>query len=90
MGMVVMTYKVNPNSELEDVDTDAIVEAIAAMRDDNYDIQAVETKPLAFGLKFVQVHVKMNDGEGLADAFESMMSEIHGVGEIEVLSMGLI
>lgn len=90
MGMVVMTYKVNPNSEMEDVDTDAIAEAIAAMRDDNYDIQAVETKPLAFGLKFVQVHVKMNDGEGLADAFESMMSEIHGVGEIEVLSMGLI
>ena len=90
MGMVVMTYKVNPNSEMEDVDTDAIAEAIAAMRNDNYDIQAVETKPLAFGLKFVQVHVKMNDGEGLADAFESMMSEIHGVGEIEVLSMGLI
>ena len=90
MGMVVMTYKVNPNSELEDVDTDAITEAIAALRDDNYDIQAVETKPLAFGLKFVQVHVKMNDGEGLADAFEGMMSDIHGVGEIEVLSMGLI
>ena len=88
--MVVMTYKVNPHSEMEDVDTDAIAEAIAAMRDDNYDIQAVETKPLAFGLKFVQVHVKMNDGEGLADAFEGMMSEIHGVGEIEVLSMGLI
>ena len=90
MGMVVMTYKVNPNSELEDVDTDAIAEAIAALRDDNYDIQAVETKPLAFGLKFVQVHVKMNDGEGLADVFEGMMSDIHGVGEIEVLSMGLI
>jgi len=45
---------------------------------------------LAFGLKFVQVHVKMNDGEGLADAFEASMSDIHGVGEIEVLSMGLI
>jgi translation elongation factor EF-1beta len=32
----------------------------------------------------------MNDGEGLADAFEGQMSELHGVGEIEVLSMGLI
>jgi translation elongation factor EF-1beta len=32
----------------------------------------------------------MNDGEGLADAFEGQMSKIHGVGEIEVLSMGLI
>ena len=85
-----MTYKVNPDSNLEDVDTDAIAETIGTLRDENYDIQAIETKPLAFGLKFVQVHVKMNDGEGLADAFETKMSEIHGVGEIEVLSMGLI
>ena len=86
MGMVVMTYKVNPDSSLDDVDTDAIAETIATLRDDNYDIQAIETKPLAFGLKFVQVHVKMNDGEGLADAFEAKMAAIHGVGEIEVLS----
>jgi len=34
--------------------------------------------------------VKMNDGPGLPDAFEAKMAEIHGVGEIEVLSMGLI
>ena len=54
MGMVVMTYKVNPDSDLEDVDTDAIAETIATLRDDNYDIQAIETKPLAFGLKFVR------------------------------------
>ena len=74
MGMVVMTYKVNPDSDLEDVDTDAIAETIATLRDDNYDIQAIETKPLAFGLKFVQVHVKMNDGEGLADSFEAKMA----------------
>ena len=90
MGMVVMTYKVNPDSSLDDVDTDAIAETIATLRDDNYDIQAIETKPLAFGLKFVQVHVKMNDGEGLADAFEAKMAQIHGAGEMEVLPMGLI
>lgn len=88
--MVILTYKVNPDSELEEVDTDAIAEAILQLRSQDYDIQAVETKPLAFGLKFVQVHVKMNDGAGLADAFEEQMSAIHGVGEIEVLSMGLI
>jgi translation elongation factor aEF-1 beta len=90
MGMVVMTYKVNPDSSLEDVDTDAIATSIGTLRNDVYDIQAIETKPLAFGLKFVQVHVTMDDGEGLADTFEAKMSEIHGVGEIEVLSMGLI
>ena len=46
--------------------------------------------PISLRRRFVQVHVVMNDGEGLADALEGRMSEIHGVGEIEVLSMGLI
>ncbi len=90
MGMVVMTYKINPDSDVEDVDAEAIATTISAMGDDVYNIQSVEVKPLAFGLKFVQVHVVMNDSEGLADALEGRMSEIHGVGEIEVLSMGLI
>ncbi|MCH1541252.1 MAG: elongation factor 1-beta [Candidatus Poseidonia sp.] len=90
MGMVVMTYKVNPDSNVEDIDTDSIAQSIAGLATEDYDVQKIEIKPLAFGLKFVQVHVTMNDGEGLADAFEGQMSEIHGVGEIEVLSMGLI
>ena len=90
MGMVVMTYKINPDSEVDNVDADAIAAQISSMATEVYDVQSVEVKPLAFGLKFVQVHVTMNDGEGLADAFEGQMSEIHGVGEIEVLSMGLI
>ena len=90
MGMVAMTYKVNPDAEAEDVNADAIAASVQALSDDIYNVQSVEVKPLAFGLKFVQVHVKMNDGEGLADAFEAQMAAIHGVGEIEVLSMGLI
>ena len=49
-----------------------------------------ETKPLAFGLKFIQVHVVMNDGSGLSDVFEDNMRAIRGTGEIEVLSMGLL
>jgi translation elongation factor aEF-1 beta len=90
MGEVVMTYKVNPHPDVEDVDPDAIAETIRGYADNVYDVQAVEIKPLAFGLRFVQVHVKMNDGAGLPDVFKARMSEIHGVGEIEVISMGLI
>ena len=90
MGEVVMTYKVNPHTEVEDVDPDAIAETIRGFADDVYDVQVVEIKPLAFGLRFVQVHVNMSNGAGLPDVFEARMSEIHGVGEIEVISMGLI
>ena len=90
MGMVAMTYKINPDAEMEDVDTDMISSTISTFGDDTYDVQSVEVKPLAFGLKFVQVHVVMNDGPGLTDEFEALMSAKAGVGEIEVLSMGLI
>tara|TARA_Y100000768_G_scaffold384284_2_gene368037 strand:+ start:225 stop:497 length:273 start_codon:yes stop_codon:yes gene_type:complete len=90
MGMVAMTYKINPDAEVEDVDAEAIAASVQGLSDEIYDIQSVEVKPLAFGLKFVQIHVVMNDGEGLADALESKISEISGVGEIEVLSMGLL
>ena len=91
MGMVAMTYKLNPNSEVEDVDAEAIAEAVKSLDSDVYDVQAVDVKPLAFGLKFVQVHVVMSDRVGgLSDEFEEQMSTIHGVGEIEVLSMGLL
>ena len=90
MGMVAMTYKVNPDAEAEDVNAEAIAASVQALSDDVYNVQSVEVKPLAFGLKFVQVHVVMDDGEGLADALESKISSISGVGEIEVLSMGLL
>ncbi len=91
MGMVAMTFKLNPNSDVEDVDAEMIAETVKTFANDDYDVQAVDVKPLAFGLKFVQVHVVMSDKQGgLSDAFEEKMSQIHGVGEIEVLSMGLL
>lgn len=89
MGRVAMTYKVNPDSEVE-ANIDEIVEAIKSFANEVYEVQNVETKPLAFGLQFVQVHVVMDDGPGLSDEFESKVSALHGVGEIEVLSMGLL
>ncbi len=90
MGMVALTYKVMPNSSVEDVSAEDIAAQINALADDVYDVQLCETKPLAFGLKFIQVHVVMNDGPGLSDVFEENMRAIHGTGEVEVLSMGLL
>ena len=90
MGMVALTYKVMPDSDVDDVSADEIVNQIMGLKDETYDVQLCETKPLAFGLKFIQVHVVMNDGSGLSDIFEENMRAIRGTGEIEVLSMGLL
>ena len=90
MGMVALTYKVMPDSDVDDVSADEIVTQIMGLKDETYDVQLCETKPLAFGLKFIQVHVVMNDVSGLSDIFEENMRAIRGTGEIEVLSMGLL
>tara|TARA_B100001769_G_C21801659_1_gene436475 strand:+ start:371 stop:643 length:273 start_codon:yes stop_codon:yes gene_type:complete len=90
MGMVAITYKVMPDSEIEEVSIDDIVSKVHGFNNDVYDVQLVETKPLAFGLKFVQVHVVMDDGSGLSDKFEDSLKSVIGVGEVEVLSMGLL
>ena len=90
MGMVAITYKVMPDSEIEDVSIDDIVSNVQGFKSDVYDVQLVETKPLAFGLKFVQVHVVMDDGSGLSDQFEHSLKSVVVVGEVEVLSMGLL
>ena len=90
MGMVAITYKVMPDSDIEEVSIDDIVSKVQGFNNDVYDVQLVETKPLAFGLKFVQVHVVMDDGSGLSDKFEDSLKSVLGVGEVEVLSMGLL
>ena len=88
--MVALTYKVMPDSGVEEVTADEIAPQIMALKDETYDVQLCETKPLAFGLKYIQVHVVMNDGSGLSDIFEDKMRSIRGTGELEVLSMGLL
>ena len=43
MGMVAMTYKVNPDADAEEVDTDMISSTISTFGDDNYDVQSVKS-----------------------------------------------
>jgi len=88
MGQVAITYKMN--LEGVDTDVDAIQMSAKGLSDEIYDVQAVEIKPLAFGLKYVQVHVVMDDGEGLVDGFESSLRGIAGVTDLEIIEMGLL
>jgi len=86
MGEVAVQYKVMPDPDVE-VGIDELVSSLENM-DGVAKIHNVEKKPLAFGLMYVELHVVIEDAEGLVDKFEASMSEINGVGEIEVLGMG--
>ncbi|RAH15755.1 MAG: elongation factor 1-beta [Methanobacteriota archaeon] len=87
MGEVAVQYKVMPDPDVE-VAIDDLVSSLENMEDSVGKIHNVEKKPLAFGLMYVELHAVVEDAEGLVDKFEEEISNIHGVGEIEVLGMG--
>jgi translation elongation factor aEF-1 beta len=87
MGEVGVRYKImcDPNS---DVSADNIAVSINDMTSEVGVVHTVETKPLAFGLMFVEAFCVIQEGDGTVDAFEDAMRAIDGVGEIQVVEIG--
>ena len=86
MGHVVVKYKVTINNP-EDGTPD--YKSIADVIDSFDEVQAVEIKPLAFGMMFIEVQVVLGEGEGIVDEFEERVRAINPlVGQIEALEMG--
>ncbi|MBT4060184.1 MAG: hypothetical protein HOE69_07780 [Euryarchaeota archaeon] len=87
MGEVAIRYKImcHPDSE---VSADDIAAGLSAMENEVGEVQTVETKPLAFGMMFVEAYCVIQEGDGTVDNFEDAIKEIDGVGEIQVLEIG--
>ena len=86
MGHVVVKYKVTINNP-EDGTPD--YQSIADVIDSFNEVQAVEIKPLAFGMMFIEVQVVLGEGEGIVDEFEERVRAVNtSVGQIEALEMG--
>ena len=80
MGHVVVKYKVTINNP-EDGTPD--YQAIADVIDSFDEVQAVDIKPLAFGMMFIEVQVVLGEGEGIVDEFEERVRAINPlVGQI--------
>ena len=86
MGHVVVKYKVTIDQPDEGTpDYNGIAEQIDGFEE----VQAVEVKPLAFGMMFIEVQVVLGEGEGIVDGFEDRVRGINPlVGQIEALEMG--
>lgn len=86
MGHVVVKYKVTidqPDEGAPDYD------GIAGHIDGFEEVQAVEIKPLAFGMMFIEVQAVLGEGEGIVDGFEDKVRGVDPlVGQIEALEMG--
>ena len=86
MGHVVVKYKVTINNPEDGTPN---YQSIADMIDSFEEVQAVEIKPLAFGMMFIEVQVVLGEGEGIVDEFEQRVRSTNPlVGQIEALEMG--
>jgi translation elongation factor EF-1beta len=76
MGHVVVKYKVTIDT-LEDgvPDYQGISDKIGALPE----VQAIEIKPLAFGMMFIEVQVVLGEGEGIVDEFENRVRFAHSL-----------
>ena len=86
MGHVVVKYKVTIDQPEDNApDYDGIAGQISSFEE----VQAVEVKPLAFGMMFIEVQVVLGESEGIVDGFENRVRGINPlVGQIEALEMG--
>ena len=67
MGHVVVKYKVTINQPDEGAPD---YDGIAGHIDGFEEVQAVEIKPLAFGMMFIEVQAVLGEGEGIVDALD--------------------
>ena len=86
MGHVVVKYKVTLDQPEEGApDYQGIADTISEFDE----VQAVEIKPLAFGMMFIEVQAVLGEGEGIVDGCEDRVRGVDEmVGQIEALEMG--
>ena len=88
---LIVVFKIMP--EDADVDTQKLGEsALATVKKvaPEAKVQNIELKPVAFGLKSVNVTILMSDGAGGPDAVEEALNSLEGVGSASVAEMGRI
>ncbi len=82
MARVVMTIKIMPDGI--DIDLDDLLKQIKNAIPEGTDVGAVETQPIAFGLKAIRMNLAREESMGGTDDIEQAISAIDGVSQVEV------
>ena len=88
MGEVAIIYKVMPDGP--EVDLETLKQNITKKLPEKARLNKIEEKPVAFGLKSLEVQIILNDREGGAEEIEKSLGQIESVQSIETIHMGLL
>lgn len=88
---LIVVFRLNPEGAEVDVQKlgELALETVKKVAPDSK-VQNIEFKPIAFGLKSVNVTVLMSDGAGGPDELEEAFGSLEGVGSASVAEMGRI
>ncbi len=88
MGRVLMKLRVMPKDV--DVDLDKLMDEIKNIQIEGVEIRDHSKKPIAFGLKALEILAVMPDTEGIGDKFVEEIQKIEGVESVEVEGVELL
>ena len=88
MGTVAITLKVMPSSP--DIDIEKMKEEIKNKISSDVKLEQINEKPVAFGLKYLEVLISMPDTSGGTDKIEQSISEVEGVESVSTENVTLI
>ena len=82
---VVVNMRIMPSDV--DVDLTQVAEKLKKLAGDKCAVHSMNIKPIAFGLKSLEVNLLFNDKKGGMDEIEAKIRLIEGVGEAEVTGL---
>ena len=82
---VVANLRILPNDV--SVDMVKIAEKVKKAAGERRAVHSMEVKPIAFGLKALEVNLLFNDKKGGIDETEAEIRKIEGVGEVETTGL---
>lgn len=88
MGRVFVKVRMMPSDV--NVDLNVIKEKVASLRIPEVELRDFAIKPIAFGLKSLNVLAVMPDAEGVVDRFVEELGKIEGVESVEIEEMELL
>jgi elongation factor 1-beta len=88
MGTVVANIRVSPESP--DVNLAELKQRITKAIPPGVTLKGISEKPIAFGLKALNVQITMPDGQGGTDQIEEALAKLPNVQSVETTDVGLL
>jgi len=88
MGNVAVIYRVLPESI--EANLEKMMEDVKKSLPSDVQLRGMQVKDVAFGLKEILVAVLMKDEGGKSDEVEKILSQIPGVGSVDIIDLSLV